>query len=172
MKKLSLIKPVVVLSVLCLVVSVALAFTNSLTADIIYEKENAAAIAARKELLPDAGEFEVLTDTFDGVKDVAVADTGETVITGVGTGYGGEVPVMVAIGADGSIVAVKVLEIAETPGIGDQIITDPNFQSQFAGMAAEPFSAADVDTISGATISSTAAIDAINNAIAAYGQIK
>ena len=35
MKKLSLIKPVVVLGVLCLVVSVALAFTNSLTADII-----------------------------------------------------------------------------------------------------------------------------------------
>ena len=167
----NLIKPVVVLGVLCLVVSVALAFTNGLTADIIYERENADTVAARRQLLPDAEEFEIVEESFDGVQDIAVADTGEVVITGVAAGYGGDVTVMVAFDGD-AIVAAQVLEISETPGVGDQIVTNPDFIGQFAGMAAQPFPVDAVDTISGATVSSTAVVEAINNAIAAYEQVK
>ena len=130
----NLVKPVVVLGVLCLVVSVALAFTNGLTADIIYERENADTVAARRQLLPDAEEFEIVEESFDGVQDIAVADTGEVVITGVAAGYGGDVPVMVAFDGD-AIVAAQVLEISETPGVGDQIVTNPDFIGRHGGPA-------------------------------------
>ena len=49
--------PVIVLSSICLVVSLALAFTYKIANPIILENQNAVAVAARKEVLPDADDF-------------------------------------------------------------------------------------------------------------------
>lgn len=87
------------------------------------------------------------------------------VITAQAQGYGGMVPVMVAFGEDGTIRAVQFLANDETPGLG-QKVRNEDFSSQFAGKTAE--NAYQIDTISGATISSNAAIVAVEHACAAY----
>ena len=58
-------KPIVVLGVICVIVTGALAATNGVTAPIIQAATEAAETAARTELLPEA-------DSFTEVKDVAV----------------------------------------------------------------------------------------------------
>jgi electron transport complex protein RnfG len=70
------------------------------------------------------------------------------------------------------VVGMEVLESRETPGLGDKIIKDMNFVGSFRDLAVEPKIVAvkggrsqenEVDAISGATISSVAVCNIINN---------
>ena len=75
--------------------------------------------------------------------------------------------------ATGALIGFKVLDQKETPGLGDKIERDTAFGAQFAGRqtpltgvkgrAGKPPS--EVQTITGATISSRAVIRIINNAV-------
>jgi electron transport complex protein RnfG len=70
------------------------------------------------------------------------------------------------------IVGMEVLESKETPGLGDKIIKDQEFIDNFKGLSIKPEVIAvkpgtdkqpnEVDTISGATISSKAVVKIIN----------
>ena len=138
------------------------------------DAENAVktANATRQALLPSADTFtEVAPETpTEGVTAIYKADNDSGyVITAQAKGYGGEVPVMVAFNAEGTIEAVQFLDNDETPGLGQKVKSEA-FQSQFSGMPAEEFGLSDIDAITGATISSGAAASAINAAIAAYNQ--
>jgi electron transport complex protein RnfG len=71
------------------------------------------------------------------------------------------------------VVGMEVLESRETPGLGDKIIKDMDFVGNFRDLAVEPAIAAvkggrsqenEVDAISGATISSVAVCNIINEA--------
>ena len=164
-------KPIVVLCVICIVITGALAATNSVTAPIIEAATIAAQDAARKELIPEAGSFtKVEGITVDKVSDVYEADTGGYVITSTGKGYGGDVTVMTAFDADGSL---KVTEQAETKGIGSNVADNPDYWSKYNGLsgAKELVLGTDVDAYSGATISSRALNSAVNSAITAYNAI-
>ena len=168
-------KPIVVLGVICVIVTGALAATNGVTAPIIQAATEAAETAARTELLPEA-------DSFTEVKDVAVenvsgiytADNGAgAVITASGKGYGGDVVVMVAFGPDDTIKQIKVTEQAETKGIGSNVTENSEYQANYSGLPATQalVLGTDVDAYSGATISSRAVNNAVNSAIDAYNQI-
>ena len=161
-------KPIVVLGVICVIVTGALAATNGVTAPIIQAATEAAETAARTELLPEA-------DSFTEVKDVAVenvsgiytADNGAgAVITASGKGYGGDVVVMVAFGPDDTIKA-------ETKGIGSNVVSSEEYWANYAGVSAEKALVLnqDVNAYSGATISSKAVLSAVNSAIDAYNQL-
>jgi electron transport complex protein RnfG len=72
---------------------------------------------------------------------------------------------------DRKIVGMQVLDSRETPGLGDKILKDENFLSEFHNLAVEPEVVAvkghgenpnDVDAITGATISSKAIVKIIN----------
>lgn len=166
-------KPIVVLVAICLVSSALLAVTNSVTAPIITASAEAEATATRQALLPAADSFtQVEGVQVEGVTDVYKADNGAGyVISAAARGYGGDVPVMVAFDETGAIAAVQFLDNEETPGMGQKVM-DESFYGQFAGMAAEPMALSDIDAITGATISSTAAVEGINSAIEAYNQVK
>ena len=167
------VKPIVVLVAICLVSSALLAVTNSVTAPIIQASAEAEANATRQALLPEADFFtQVEGVQVEGVTDVYRADNGAGyVISAAARGYGGDVPVMVAFDDTGAIAAVQFLENDETAGMGQKVRED-SFQAQFAGRAAEPLALSDIDAITGATISSNAAVEGINSAIEAYNQVK
>ena len=165
-------KPVVVLSVICVIVTGALALTNDVTAPMIEAATRAAQERARKELVPDAVSFEPVDGiSVENVSEVYISDNGYAVITASAKGYGGPVVVMVAFTPEDTILQVKVTQQTETQGLGSKIISDPNFQSSFSGLAAEQVELTDVDAISGATRSSKAVTAAVNSAIEAYGRI-
>lgn len=166
-----IIKPIVVLSVMCVVVTGALALTNGVTAPVIKAATAAAQEKARTELLPDATGFTQVEGEYEGVSAIYTADNGVgTVITCAAKGYGGSITVMVAF-ADGTIKQIKVTEQAETQGLGSKIVSEAGFRDSFAGLPAQPFTVSDIDTITGATISSKAVTTAVNYAVAAYAAI-
>ena len=168
-------KPIVVLCVICIVVTGALAATNSVTAPIIEAATLAAQEAARTELLPDAQGFEKV----EGIDVANVSDVYRTtndvgvVITSSAKGYGGDVVVMTAITPDGNIKQIKVTEAAETKGIGSNVTENSEYQANYSGLPATQalVLGTDVDAYSGATISSRAVNNAVNSAIDAYNQI-
>ena len=94
----------------------------------------------------------------------------------VTTGYGGEIQLLVGISPDNeSVLGIQVVEHIETPGLGGRI-TEPAFSEQFEGLDAtreieyvknaEPDKAAnEIAAISGATISSSAVVSGMNDAL-------
>ena len=165
-------KPIVVLCVICVVITGALAATNGVTAPIIEAATAAAQEAARMELVPEATSFEPVEGiAVENVSAVYMADNGEAVITCHGKGYGGNITVMVAFTTEGTIKQIKITEQAETAGLGSKIQSEASFAASFAGLPAEDFTVSDIAAISGATISSKAVTAAVNAAIDAYALI-
>ena len=76
----------------------------------------------------------------------------------------------------GALTGYKVLDKKETPGLGDKVEVEKSFGAQFAGKIAPlkgvkagvAANASQVQTITGATISSRAVIRIINNAVAKW----
>ncbi len=169
------IKPIVVLSVICIVITGALAATNSATSSVIAAAKEAAENAARAELLPEADSFtRVEGVTADNVSDVYTADNGAGyVITSTGKGYGGDMTVMTAFTPDGKIKQLKVTEASETQGIGSNVANSASYWEKYSGLdgTKELVLNQDVDAYGGATISSRALNSAVNSAIAAYNAI-
>lgn len=161
------LRPVLVLMLICLFISAALAITNEKTAPIIEATEKAQEEEAQKEVLPDADTLTQLelSELPATVTEVFKADNGAGfVFTMTAKGYGGDMKLICGIDADGKIVACKTLSQQETKGLGSKT-TEPKFKDQFSGKDAELDG---VETISGATISSKAYIGAIKDAFAAY----
>lgn len=161
--------PVVTLVVICIVTSLLLGLTNAATAPVIKENARLTAERARTELLPEADGFE--EQPLDDLPNVtaifkATNDVG-WVIESYGRGYGGRVPVMVAFDTEGVIVGVRFLENTETVGLGQKVRSE-SFSSQFVGMHDQTVTLGDIDKIASATISSGAAVNAVNAAIDAF----
>ena len=165
------VMPIAVLTAICLVISGALALTNSATAPIIEETSRRNAEAARLEVLPTADGFEQLT--LEGapatVKEAFKATNGVGYVFSLTTkGYGGTIKIVCSIDAEGKIVNTKLLEHSETQGMGSKA-GDEAYKSQFVGKDA---SLEGVNTITGATITSRAYQAAIADAFTAYNMVK
>ena len=124
---------------------------------------------------PAGADRRELTKLFVG-RDASGARTGVAVVT-QGPGFQEIMQLMVGFDpATGAITGIKVLDEKETPGLGDKIENEPSFVAQFAtrvapvtgvkGKPGEPPS--QVQTITGATISSRAVIRIVNAAIAKW----
>jgi len=94
-----------------------------------------------------------------------VAVTGD-VYTASAQGFAGPVAVEVTVD-NNTITAIKIGDdkFAETPGFGAKALEDA-FQNQFVGKTL-PVTAADIDAIAGATITTNAVLEAINAAVPA-----
>lgn len=157
-----------------------LSVVNDATKVVIQEKAMEANLVYMKEILPEADEFKVVENpaigNIDGVEEAYEALKGGSVIGYVvkttTSGYGGDVVMLTGITSDGTIAAMKVASQAETPGLGSRI-TEPEFGDQFAGKSAasELQLNTDIDALSGATVSSRAAVAGVNAAIKAYNDV-
>ena len=105
-----IIWPVLSLTIICIVVSLALGATNMVTSAKIQANLDAVNNAGRQEVLPDADKFTVVELTQElsdlGVTEAAVADNGGMVINVQSKGYGGELPIMVGFDAGGTITRI------------------------------------------------------------------
>lgn len=172
-----MIKPVVVLVVICVLSSAALAVVNNITAPIIKEQQASAANAAYLDVLPDADSFEEITDfATTGVETAMKAANGAGwAFKASAKGFGGEVPVIVGFDKDGAITGLKFLENAESPGYGQKLVDGSEagtaFIEQFKGKTGTQKIGGTVDAMSGATVSSKAAVSAINNAVNCFNEV-
>lgn len=93
-----------------------------------------------------------------------------------GTGYGGPVGVMVGISIDGSHVSgIGITTMKETPGLGARA-TEAEYRNQFREQPTESIALAQnggqIQALAGATITSTATVFAVNEAIKIFNQLK
>jgi len=162
------ILPIIVLSVICLVVSGALAVVNNLTKPVIEKADAERAAAARKEIIPAADNFELL-QIDDLPKRVieayrATNDTGYVFMVNV-IGYGGEIRIICGVDPDGKVIRSAVLAHNETQGLGTPIFEQPH-AGQYWGRDKNGIEG--VDAISGATITSNAYKNGIRDSLAAF----
>lgn len=75
-------------------------------------------------------------------------------------GYSDYIVYQLAVDSQGEIVGLEILEHEETEDIGG-VIEDPEFQDQFMGVSYQEKVAEEVDIISGATKSTRAVIDSV-----------
>lgn len=167
-----IIKPVLVLVCICLVVTALLAYINSVTSPIITKAEQEKTEQAMSEVLADADGFEKLEieNLPERVTEVYSAQNGSGYVFMLTTkGYGGDMKLICGMKADGTIEQCKTLSHAETSGLGSKTAEDP-YRNQYCGKNADTLS--EVDAITGATISSTAYKNAIEDAFKAFDMVK
>ncbi len=120
------------------------------------------------------------------IKSVHKSDIGFVVET-VTYGYAGEITMLVGVNNDGKVTGLVVSEAHETPGLGNNALTDHVFLSQFLNKSgsfevgtsgADAFSGAtetasvaggeavSVDAMTGATVTSKAVVRCVNSAVA------
>ncbi len=175
----SILGPTLVLFIICVVVSAALAGTNLLTKDQIQLLEAQNAEASRKVVLPTADTFEAQED---GAYYTGLAGdelVGYVFETGA-SGYGGTVSVMTGISVEGEITGVVILSHDETPGLGANA-EKPDFLNQFlqpvpdSGLEVIKYQTpqeGQIEAMTGATVTSTAVTDAVNLAIEQYHAVE
>ena len=173
----SILKPTAVLFVICVAVSAALAGTNLLTVDRIAQLEAENAEASRKVVLPEAQEFQEREGYYAGMAGGECV--GYVFETGA-SGYGGTVSVMTGISAEGDITGVVILSHSETPGLGANA-EKAEFLDQYlqpapeGGLSVIKYQApaqGQVEAMTGATITTNAVTNAVNQAIELYYQVK
>ncbi|MGM0653285.1 MAG: FMN-binding protein [Bacillota bacterium] len=145
-----------------------LTFMHNITDPIVKAREEEEYRAALNNYYPGFADFE--SETFDqGQFDLIFDQDGElmgVMATVTTTGYDGDVVYNLPVDQEGNIIGLRIVSHTETPGIGDVITTD-SFQEQFVGKNYEdPISPGeDVDTVTGATVSTSAMINSIRNTV-------
>ncbi|MGC6175554.1 RnfABCDGE type electron transport complex subunit G [Lacrimispora sp. 38-1] len=195
MKSGGYMKDALILFVITLVSGFLLGGAYQITKAPIEKATLAANIEAYKAVFPEAADFksddkmkadietcntELLTQNFGnvGVNNALQAVDGSGTLLGYvitshsDDSYGGTVELSVGIKADGSISGIEFLAISDTPGLGLKA-KEPEFKGQYTGKSAESLTVtksgnagdAEINAISGATITSSATTNAVNAAL-------
>ncbi len=153
--------PIVFLTLIVLISVSLLLYINSFTSEIVEAQNQAKIKAALEKIFPELTEFEEDGEIYIIYENADIA--GYTFITS-GSGYGGKINMLVGINKDYAIRDVAILSHTETPGLGSKI-TEEAFTGQFIGLETGDVALSKdggrIDAITGATISSRAVTEAI-----------
>lgn len=188
-KEPSLLRLVIVLTLIALVAGMALTGVYALTKEPIDTAQMQKKQNALNLVLPDfKGQLKDTTVTREGDDEgvlvhMAINEDGTLYGAGIETytkkAFGGRFDLMVGFDANGAIFNTEVIAAAETPGLGDKINKDKSdFAKQFSGHDPASYKLSvkkdggDVDAITAATISSRAYCDAVQRAYDVFMKIK
>jgi electron transport complex protein RnfG len=165
------VMPLLVLTIICLVVSSALAFMDSITSPVIVAAAAERAQEAMIEKIPDATGFELIDkshisgDLPASVKEIYRTTNGiGYILIAAVNGFSGDITVICAIDPEGRIISCSTLSHTETRGIGT-ILEQESFLDPFSGLDID---LEGIDTVTGATISTRAYIHAIEDIFTAF----
>ncbi len=156
------------------ITAAGLAGVNSITQPRIAAIQAEKMARAMEEVLPGAQGLEktVFTDSTGTVNAVYACDMG-FVVEVAPAGFGGKITMMVGIDTQGAVKGVSVVSQTETAGLGAIAAATTSagqaFRDQFVGMTGDLAVDKDggqVDSITGATITSRAVANGVNAALA------
>jgi electron transport complex protein RnfG len=183
----------VILGAFCLGFGVVLAATDLVTADPIAQraledKQNALGKVIPAAIHDNNPVKETLTLKNHEGKDVTIyRATKAGKVTGVayqieGSGYAGEIRLMLAVDAEGKVLGVRALAHKETPGLGDKIeVAKTDWITRFTGLslgnpAPEKWKVkkdgGQFDQFSGATITPRGVVTAIRHGLEFFAENK
>lgn len=155
------IKNVLSLTIICAVVSLLLALTNSITAPIIEQQENAAVGEAFKKVLPSGEEFEMVDlskfELPQTVEEAYSEKNGGCVVKLRTAGYGADLVLMCGVNKDGVVEGVQYISGNETLGY------ETTYGENLKNATIDTID--DVETIAGATKTTGAFKDAVKDAL-------
>lgn len=177
-----IITPIIVLTLIAAVMSGLLGGTNLLT------KNRIDALAAQNEQAAvskviKADSYEKKEISLNGTKHTYYEAISNAAVVGYAftvseNGYGGTISAVVGIEKNGKISAVEIVDVSnETPGLG-QKAKNKSFTDQFSGKKSSVTvvkAGADekeINAVTGATITSKAVANAVNQSLELYNQIK
>lgn len=155
------IKSVGALTVICAVIAILLALTNSITAPVIEKNANAAANEALLIVLPDGEEFtSVDLSSYELPSTVTEAFTeknGGVVVKLTTSGYGSDMVIMVGVDGSGTVTGATCLSSNETLGY------EKTYGESVAGATVDTVDS--IDVIAGATKTTAAYKGAVKDAL-------
>jgi len=184
----NMLKEAAILFAITVIAGAILGFIYDMTKDPIAEQNAKAKREACQEVFADAQDFAaldvseeeaaaVLTENgYEKVsvnevmeaKDASGAVLGYVMIVTAHDGYGGDIQFSMGVRMDGTLNGISLLDISETPGLGmraEEVLKPqftekhvPAFTYTKTGAASED----QIDAISGATITTTAVVKAVN----------
>lgn len=158
------LKTVLSLTVICAVIAVLLALTNSITAPIIKNQEDSATQGALKEVLPNGEDFKAIDISkykFPATVIEAYSEkNGGCVFKLETTGYSSGLVIMCGISPDGTVAGAVCIASQETNN------AEKTYGDKVKGKNAENIDT--VDTVSGSTLTSTAYKNAVKDALNAF----
>ena len=188
-------KDAFILFAITLISGLALGGVYEVTKEPIEQATIAANNATYQSVLPEASSFEEDTSLASSIetcntelagmdfgnvgvdsvliaKDSSGAEAGYVINTHSNDSYGGPVDISVGFNAEGSISAIGFLAIDDTPGLGLKA-KEPAFKDQYVGKNADALTVTksgnagetEINSISGATITSSATTNAVNAAL-------
>ena len=170
------VKPILVLTLICLAVALLLAVVNYVASPVIAEATEEAERQARSEALPGATDFTEVYIGYHELHETVIACYKDNSGTGYVflvkcAGYGGKSnPITMLVGIrDGKIAGIKITDVSgETAGIGDKVKKN-DFTSRFEGKTQSEVDS--VLNVSGATYSSTGVKQGVRDAFTVYWDV-
>ncbi len=160
---------VIVLFAISAVTALLLGLVNMLTAPAIAANTQKKTEDAMAAVLP-ADSYDAVEYTGGDPLVTAIYKAGDAgyVVQVAPSGFGGNLDVMVGVGADGACTGVSIIKHAETSGLGANA-TKADFRDQFVGKTNVSVTkdGGEIAALTGATITSRAICDGVNAAIAA-----
>ena len=161
------LKDVIVLVAICVVFTLGLALTNSITEPVITKRLNDLANAALLEVMPDGGDFEKVDlsgKTLPAtVEEVYEASNGGYVFKLVVNGFKPGMTLMVGVDANGAITGTKCISHQETSGYGTKVVEQ--YPNVLPGVTEATIDG--VDAVAGATVTSNAYKNAMKDVFVA-----
>ena len=161
-------KKTVLLPVLTMVLSAGLLLGASFALKgVAAERAQAEHIRIMQTILPGSSEFTVEPYAGDdaNIRSVHKGENGFVIETVTG-GYADEIRMMVGVSNEGTVTGLVVMEMDETFSLGANALTDHVFLSQMLNTSGEAEVGANVDALTGATVTSKAVVRSVNSAVA------
>jgi electron transport complex protein RnfG len=164
-----------ILFLVCSIAAGVLAFTYENTQKVIEINKKLEKEKILKEMIPEATEFKKVENLpkvenkLVKINEINIAYKGQEKIGSiwevVSKGYSSDIILIIGINKEGKIEHISVLSQQETPGLGSEITKD-SFLKQFIGKDTPNLEAQkNITPVSGATISSSAVVRAVNEVL-------
>jgi electron transport complex protein RnfG len=134
---------------------------NSLTSPVVESRRIGEITGILENIFPEMSRYELEDEVYMIYQD---NDKVGYAFMASGSGYGGNIDILVGLDNSFGIKGVSILSQTETPGVGSKI-TESSFTDQFKGLSVSDIALKSeggrIDAITGATISSRAVVNAI-----------
>ena len=160
------------LMAITLIAGLTLSSVYLLTKDAIQQQKEAAKAASYQAVCPAYINEAVVGTASDG------SVTGYVISVTSADGFDGNITLSVGLAPDGTVNSISFTELNETAGMGMRC-GDDEFKNQFNGVKTNAFllnkaggstSDSEIDSVSGASISSGAVVNAVNTALAFFAE--
>ena len=173
-KNASPLRLILSLFVICLIVGIALAFTNHITKDAIADVLQSKKEASMQQVLAAESYDPVEYTGSDAFVTEMYSAAGEGYVVRVSPkGFGGAIDMMVGVDSDGNVTGVSIVSMKETAGLGAKA-SEPDFTNQFVGKAGSVSvnkDGGEIVALTSSTITSRAVCDGVNSALNAVKEV-